>query len=258
MSNLNNTIVYQVSVPSNSSQYQSLSPPTTDVQSVLSQIWSLITIWRLLVAFLLIGNIKNIPLIWHVGTSLHRRAFSIWQDFHRCGSSMLSGSAFGLKDQRSLLHMSNCSDHLSPRHMLHWWKSISIYTVCPYCHPPGTLLTSIWRNELVLLLRHRHRSHASCMHPLLHWHRTHAWRDSCHNRSQTSHLRSRSRCRELFIQTWTQAIWILWTMDSSLVLGREVDLHCHTLRSKGGRLAKKIHSISSTELSRPRRYQATR
>ncbi|KUJ13536.1 uncharacterized protein LY89DRAFT_591482 [Mollisia scopiformis] len=53
-------------MPANSSQYESLSPPGNDVPSVLSQIWSLITIWRLLVAFLLIGNIKNIPLIWHM------------------------------------------------------------------------------------------------------------------------------------------------------------------------------------------------
>ncbi|KAF8852928.1 hypothetical protein BDZ45DRAFT_599295 [Acephala macrosclerotiorum] len=34
--------------------------------SILSQIWSLITIWRLLVALLVLGNLKNVPLIWHI------------------------------------------------------------------------------------------------------------------------------------------------------------------------------------------------
>jgi hypothetical protein len=69
MSDLNNTVVYQVSVPGNSSVYEtssSTSPSGFHVGTVLSQVWSLITLWRLLVLCLVIGNLKNIPLIWHV------------------------------------------------------------------------------------------------------------------------------------------------------------------------------------------------
>jgi len=56
-------------MPTNSSQYESLtSPPQagSHLGSILSQLWSLITIWRLLVVLLLLGNIKNIPFIWHM------------------------------------------------------------------------------------------------------------------------------------------------------------------------------------------------
>ncbi|PMD45805.1 hypothetical protein L207DRAFT_410181, partial [Hyaloscypha variabilis F] len=36
----------------------------------LSQIWSIITIWRLLALLLLLGNFKNIPLIWHANMQM--------------------------------------------------------------------------------------------------------------------------------------------------------------------------------------------
>ncbi|KAH8687405.1 hypothetical protein BGZ60DRAFT_362596 [Tricladium varicosporioides] len=36
------------------------------VKDALAVIWSLITIWRVLIIFLLLGNLKNIPLIWHL------------------------------------------------------------------------------------------------------------------------------------------------------------------------------------------------
>ncbi|KAH6682811.1 hypothetical protein B0J14DRAFT_468207 [Halenospora varia] len=36
------------------------------VRDVFAAIWSLITIWRVLIIVLLLGNLKNIPLIWHL------------------------------------------------------------------------------------------------------------------------------------------------------------------------------------------------
>ncbi|CZR52546.1 uncharacterized protein PAC_02423 [Phialocephala subalpina] len=67
---MNNTILYQVAAPMNSSPYEMSTLPPSDssmtLGSVLSQIWSLITIWRLLVALLVLGNLKNFPFIWHI------------------------------------------------------------------------------------------------------------------------------------------------------------------------------------------------
>ncbi|PVH75903.1 hypothetical protein DL98DRAFT_643275 [Cadophora sp. DSE1049] len=34
--------------------------------SILSQLWPFVTIWRALLVLLLLGNLKNIPLIWHM------------------------------------------------------------------------------------------------------------------------------------------------------------------------------------------------
>jgi len=68
MSEFNNSILFQVSIPVNESGYATSSLPNESSSfpaTVLSQIWSIITIWRLLVLLLLLGNFKNIPLIWH-------------------------------------------------------------------------------------------------------------------------------------------------------------------------------------------------
>lgn len=89
MSNPNNSILYQV-VSMNSTVYENTALPETGfhVGSVLSQIWSLVTLWRLLIALLVLGNLKNIPLIWHVGTSplsnkvLHLTNFTVAD--HQC------------------------------------------------------------------------------------------------------------------------------------------------------------------------------
>lgn len=152
---------------------------------------------------------------------------------------MLSDSVFEHKDQKSLLHTSNYFDLLSPQLMLLWWKLISIFTVSDNSHPQlwSYSLTSSYRNKLVLFLRHRHRSHASSLHTLFRRHRAHARRHRSHHRRQTTHLRSRPRSSKLLFQTWAQALRILRTMDKSFVLGREMDLHRHTLCPKRRRYA---------------------
>jgi hypothetical protein len=73
MSDPNNSVLYQVSVPMNSSGFTSSDSGAASgihFGDVLSQIWSLITIGRLLVLLLVVGNLKNVPLIWHVRISL--------------------------------------------------------------------------------------------------------------------------------------------------------------------------------------------
>jgi hypothetical protein len=69
MSNSNNSVIYRVVVPNNESM-NAYSPTVSGFQfgGILAQIWSLITIWRLLVLFLVIGNLKNTALMWHVST----------------------------------------------------------------------------------------------------------------------------------------------------------------------------------------------
>ncbi|TVY53128.1 Uncharacterized protein LCER1_G006749 [Lachnellula cervina] len=69
MDALNNSVPYQVSVP-----YLSLNGSDTakslgrSIQpaDILSYLWSFVTIWRLLVVLLVLGNLKNIPLMWHL------------------------------------------------------------------------------------------------------------------------------------------------------------------------------------------------
>ena len=69
MAALNNSVPYQVCVPylslngSDASKSLGRSIQLADVPSYL---WSFVTIWRLLVALLVLGNLKNIPLMWHV------------------------------------------------------------------------------------------------------------------------------------------------------------------------------------------------
>ncbi|TVY41975.1 Uncharacterized protein LSUB1_G002434 [Lachnellula subtilissima] len=69
MAALNNSVPYQVCVPylsldgSDASKSVSRSIQPADV---LSYFWSFVTIWRLLVALLVLGNLKNIPLMWHL------------------------------------------------------------------------------------------------------------------------------------------------------------------------------------------------
>ncbi|KAH7357259.1 hypothetical protein BKA65DRAFT_496527 [Rhexocercosporidium sp. MPI-PUGE-AT-0058] len=69
MSNLNNSLLYQSSVLLNSSASGSLGNSNlaaSNAWSILAQIWSFITLWRILVIILLVGNLKNVPLIWHL------------------------------------------------------------------------------------------------------------------------------------------------------------------------------------------------
>ncbi|KAL2072956.1 hypothetical protein VTL71DRAFT_10280 [Oculimacula yallundae] len=69
MSNFTTSDLYQSSVLLNSTSYGDLgglSLASSTATSILSQIWSFITIWKVLVVILLLGNLKNIPLIWHL------------------------------------------------------------------------------------------------------------------------------------------------------------------------------------------------
>jgi hypothetical protein len=78
MSDFNNSIVFQVSVPANASGYAPSSLPNESGSlpgSILSQIWSILTIWRLLVLLLLVGNVKNIPLIWHASIQSNENVY---------------------------------------------------------------------------------------------------------------------------------------------------------------------------------------
>ncbi|TVY87908.1 Uncharacterized protein LAWI1_G005961, partial [Lachnellula willkommii] len=69
MDALNNSVPYQVSVPylsvNGSDVSQSLGRHFQPAD-VLSYLWSFVTIWRLLVVLLVLGNLKNIPLMWHL------------------------------------------------------------------------------------------------------------------------------------------------------------------------------------------------
>jgi ABC-type amino acid transport system permease subunit len=38
---------------------------------LLSKVLSYITVWRLFIFVLVLGNLKNVPLIWHVSTTTH-------------------------------------------------------------------------------------------------------------------------------------------------------------------------------------------
>ncbi|KAG4434891.1 hypothetical protein IFR05_009621 [Cadophora sp. M221] len=69
MSNLNSSVLYQAPVLLNSSScggFGNSRQVGNTAWSTLSQIWSFITIWRVLVLFLFLGSLKNIPLIWHL------------------------------------------------------------------------------------------------------------------------------------------------------------------------------------------------
>ncbi|TVY16113.1 Uncharacterized protein LARI1_G005841 [Lachnellula arida] len=69
MDALNNSVPYQVSVPYLSVNGSDVSKSLgRDFQpaDVLSYLWSFVTIWRLLVVLLVLGNLKNIPLMWHL------------------------------------------------------------------------------------------------------------------------------------------------------------------------------------------------
>jgi hypothetical protein len=69
MAELNNSVVYQVFAPSVSQcgcSTAQLPSSTLQPGDLVSQIWSHFTIWRLLVVLLILGNLKNVPLIWHV------------------------------------------------------------------------------------------------------------------------------------------------------------------------------------------------
>lgn len=70
MSDLNFSIVYQVpEIDCSGLQASTPSQLSASVcPSLLSTLLSLITIWRVVVLLLVLGNIKNIPLIWHVST----------------------------------------------------------------------------------------------------------------------------------------------------------------------------------------------
>lgn len=74
MSDLNVTGVYQgPNVLHNvNSTIQTSSFPYASViilPDFLSQLISFITMWRVVVLLLVLGNLKNIPLIWHVSIS---------------------------------------------------------------------------------------------------------------------------------------------------------------------------------------------
>ncbi|CZT10054.1 hypothetical protein WAI453_006401 [Rhynchosporium graminicola] len=69
MSNIRTFDLYQSPVLLNSTALNNLgnlSLAGSIASSILSQIWSFITIWKVLVVLLLLGNLKNIPLMWHL------------------------------------------------------------------------------------------------------------------------------------------------------------------------------------------------
>lgn len=78
MSDPNNSVVYQVPAVDCSGFQASTSSQVSGSVSpgVLPTLLSLITIWRVIILLLVLGNIKNIPLIWHVsaGSPLHYQA----------------------------------------------------------------------------------------------------------------------------------------------------------------------------------------
>lgn len=131
MTTLNDTVIHQVIAPMNSSVYQSSNPPTVSgfyFGGVLGQLWSLITIWRLIVLFLVLGNLKNVPLIWHVSCrQLHKDYKNLTE--YRCESLTPSDSSVGVKDQRFPSHQLNSSNLLSLPAMPPYLRSISIFIV---------------------------------------------------------------------------------------------------------------------------------
>lgn len=66
---MDNSIHFQVSLPTNATLYHGSnlsSVPGIHFGDILTQILSLINIWRFLVVVLIVANFKNFPLIWHV------------------------------------------------------------------------------------------------------------------------------------------------------------------------------------------------
>lgn len=45
--------------------------PTTTFYDTVSQLVSIFSLWRMVVLLLVLGNVKNLPLIWHVSISVH-------------------------------------------------------------------------------------------------------------------------------------------------------------------------------------------
>ncbi|TVY36219.1 Uncharacterized protein LOCC1_G006452 [Lachnellula occidentalis] len=69
MATLNSSLPYQGSVPYlnlNGSDVLKSLGRFIQPADVLSYLWSFVTIWRLLVVLLVLGNLKNIPLMWHL------------------------------------------------------------------------------------------------------------------------------------------------------------------------------------------------
>jgi hypothetical protein len=72
MSDLNNSAVFEVPAV-DCSRFQASTPSQIAGSisfNIIYQILSLITIWRVIILLLVLGNIKNIPLIWHVSIFL--------------------------------------------------------------------------------------------------------------------------------------------------------------------------------------------
>lgn len=42
----------------------------TTINSILQQIVSTISMWRVIVFLLVLGNVKNLPMVWHVSISV--------------------------------------------------------------------------------------------------------------------------------------------------------------------------------------------
>jgi hypothetical protein len=113
MSDLNNSVVYQApAVDYSGFQASTPSQVSGSVSSgILYQLLSLITIWRVILLLLVLGNVKNIPLIWHV--SIIQAAFFASKSLTTSisyESSMPSGSVSGLNGQRSLPLRTSCSN----------------------------------------------------------------------------------------------------------------------------------------------------
>lgn len=73
MAELNNSVLYQVSEPSISQcgcGGETLPRSGLQTAGLVAQIWSHFTILRLLVALIVLSNLKNVPLIWHVSKYL--------------------------------------------------------------------------------------------------------------------------------------------------------------------------------------------
>lgn len=71
MADMNNSVPYQTYTMISATSAMSISDQTLPLafRDLVFYILSYITIWRVIVLLLVLGNVKNIPLIWHVSVT---------------------------------------------------------------------------------------------------------------------------------------------------------------------------------------------
>lgn len=157
---MNNSIPYQVPMmgnpyhtPSNADNISTswLSILTPIILNTLSQIVSQITLTRVIILILVLGNIKNVPFIWHVCIILSKHLLGHWLMVMFCSfvSWMLSASVVGRNALRSLLLRIISFSRLLLRRMLLLWRLILIFIVsCFICLASWKHLLSIFTPTL--------------------------------------------------------------------------------------------------------------